>query len=133
VILHDMEKIHELDADEMGLAEYTVEGEMLGHLVMGVKKIDAAARELGISEEKSLVLEHMVLAHHQKMEYGSPKPPMIPEAELLHYIDMIDARMYTFEETLGSLDPKSMSDRLFALDNRRVYRYDDMKGTEDDE
>lgn len=123
VILHDMEKTSELISDTLALAEYSVEGEMLGHLVMGVKKIDLACRELKIPEEKSLILQHMVLSHHQKTEYGSPKPPMIPEAEMLHYIDMMDARQYSFEKALRDTTPGEMTERIYELDNRRIYHY----------
>ncbi|QRN86757.1 HD domain-containing protein [Clostridia bacterium] len=123
VILHDIEKVGELSSDELGLAEYTLEGELLGHLVMGVKNIEKYCDEANIPKEKSLVLQHMVLSHHQRPEYGSPKMPMIPEAEMLHYIDMMDARLYSFEDALKDVEPGEMSERVFSLDNRRVYRY----------
>lgn len=122
IILHDLEKLREMESDESGTAEYTVEGELLGHLVMGVKRIDAAARETGLDAEVSLLLQHLVLSHHQRPEFGSPKPPMIPEAEALHYLDMLDARVFTFEEVRENQEPGTLSERVFALDNRRVYR-----------
>lgn len=125
VILHDMEKTSELISDKLGLAEYSLEGEMLGHLVMGVKKIDRVCRELKVPEEKSLILQHLVLSHHHKAEYGSPKPPMIPEGEILHHIDMIDARQYSFEKALKETPAGQMSDRVYQLDQRRVYHYED--------
>ncbi len=124
VILHDMEKTSELESDELGLAEYTLEGELLGHLVMGVRNISDACKTLTVPESKSLILQHLVLSHHQKLEFGSPKPPMIPEAEMLHFIDMMDARQYSFEEALNNIEPGEMSERIFALDNRRVYHYE---------
>lgn len=124
VILHDIEKINELSSDELGLADYTLEGELLGHLVMGVKNIARYCEEANVPKEKSLVLQHMVLSHHQRPEYGSPKMPMIPEAEMLHYIDMMDARLYSFEDALKDIAPGEMSDRVFSLENRRVYRYE---------
>ena len=123
VILHDIEKVGELDSDELGLAEYTLEGELLGHLVMGVKNIARYCEEADIPGEKSLVLQHMVLSHHQRPEYGSPKMTMIHEAEVLHYIDMLDAGVFSFEDALKDLKPGEMSERVFSLENRRVYRF----------
>ncbi len=130
VILHDMEKVNEMESDRLGMAEYTLEGELLGHLVMGARNIDRVARELNVPESTSLLLQHMIISHHLKAEYGSPKPPMLPEAEVLHHLDMIDARIYSFNHTLESLEEGEMSQRVFALDNRRVYKIPPMNGDE---
>lgn len=74
VIIHDIEKLNEIDANDIGIASgYSFEGQLLGHLVQGVKTIDRLAKELGISEEKAVMLEHMIIAHHYEPEYGSPK------------------------------------------------------------
>jgi 3'-5' exoribonuclease len=123
VIIHDIEKLREMDADEMGLVtDYTFEGQLLGHLVMGVRTIDRLATELGISKEKAVMLEHMMLSHHYEPEFGSPKKPLFPEAEVLHHLDMIDARLYDFEDTLKGVQPGSFSDWVRSLDGRRVYK-----------
>ena len=85
VILHDLCKIEEMKSDELGLvSDYTTEGNLLGHLVLGVSKLDRCGREMGVNEELLIMLEHMILSHHDLPEYGSPKPPMFPEAEALH-------------------------------------------------
>ena len=94
VILHDMEKINEIESNELGISTgYSFEGKMLGHLVQGVRVIDKLADQLDIPREKAVMLEHMILSHHYEPEFGSPKKPLFPEAEMLHYLDMIDAKM----------------------------------------
>lgn len=123
VIIHDIEKLNELESDTKGVASsYTFEGQLLGHLVQGIKTIDRLAKEIGIDKEKTIMLEHMILSHHYEPEFGSPKKPLFPEAEILHYLDIVDARMYDMEEALLSADPGGFSDKVWTLDNRRVYK-----------
>ena len=64
----------------------------------------------------------MVLAHHGKLEYGSPVRPQLKEAEILHQIDMIDATMNMVDSTLEKVEPGSFSNQVWALDNRRFYK-----------
>lgn len=123
VIIHDIEKLNEIDADHMGMASgYSFEGQLLGHLIQGVKVIDRLAKELNIGEEKAIMLEHMILSHHYEPEFGSPKRPLFPEAEMLHYLDILDARMYDMQDALASTEPGGFSDRIWTLDNRRLYK-----------
>jgi 3'-5' exoribonuclease len=123
VILHDMEKLNEILSNEWGISPgYTLEGQLLGHLVQGVKAVDRMAREAGMPEEKALMLEHMILAHHYEPEFGSPRRPLFPEAELLHYLDMIDARMYDFEDALAGPPPGDFTQRVRTLDGRTLYK-----------
>ncbi len=123
VILHDMEKINEIDSDELGIASgYSFEGQMLGHLIQGVKTLDKLTLELGFPREKAIMLEHMILSHHYEPEFGSPKKPLFPEAEILHYLDIIDARMFDMQDALEKTQPGEFSDRVWTLDNRRLYK-----------
>lgn len=123
VILHDMEKINEIDSNELGISTgYSFEGKMLGHLVQGVRTIDRLAAELDIPREKAVMLEHMILSHHYEPEFGSPKKPLFPEAEMLHYLDMVDAKMFDMQEAVEKTEPGCFSDRVWTLDNRNVYR-----------
>ncbi|MBR0400634.1 MAG: HD domain-containing protein [Mogibacterium sp.] len=123
VALHDIEKLNELDSDENGVVpEYTLEGKMLGHLVMGVHTIGDRCKELGISEEKCLLMQHMSLSHHYEPDFGSPKKPLFPEAEMLHYLDMTDAKMFDMEDALRYVKPGEFSEKVFTLDNRRLYK-----------
>ena len=122
VVLHDIQKIFEIDADTDGMASgYSFEGQMLGHIVMGVKYIDKLADETDLPYEKKIMMEHMVLSHHYEPEFGSPKKPLFPEAEVLHYLDILDARMYDMEEAVAHTEPGGFSDRIWTLDNRRIY------------
>lgn len=123
VVLHDMEKLNEIESDEYGVSPgYSFEGQLLGHIVQGVKTIDRLSAELEIPKEKAIMLEHMILSHHYEPEFGSPKKPLFAEAELLHYLDILDARMFDFEEALEKTEPGTFSDRVFTLDNRRLYK-----------
>lgn len=123
VIIHDIEKLNEIEADTLGMASgYSFEGQLLGHLVQGIKSIDRLAEELGVGREKAIMLQHMILSHHYEPEFGSPKKPLFPEAEILHYLDMIDARMYDMQEALDATFPGEFSDRVWTLDNRKLYK-----------
>lgn len=123
VILHDMEKLNEIESNNMGISTgYSFEGKLLGHLVQGVKKIHSLSKELGIPEEKAVMLEHMILSHHYEPEFGSPKRPLFPEAEMLHYLDVLDAKMFDMQEALDKTEPGEFSDKVWTLDNRTLYR-----------
>ncbi len=124
VIIHDIEKLNEIEANEYGISSgYSFEGQLLGHIVQGVKVIDRVAEELGVPAEKKILLEHMILSHHYEPEFGSPKKPLFPEAEILHYLDMIDAKMYDMEFALENVEPGGFSDRVRTLDGRKLYKY----------
>ena len=123
VIIHDIEKLSELVADSDGVvSEYSFEGKLLGHLIQGIKTIDRLALELSIPEEKAILMEHMILSHHYEAEFGSPKKPMFPEAELLHYLDIADARLYDMEDALQGVEAGGFSDRVRTLDQRMLYQ-----------
>ena len=95
-LLHDIGKLTELS---WGTSfDYTLEGQMLGHITIGVAQIDRKIAEInGFPPQLRILVEHLVLSHHGKYEFGSPKLPMIPEAVLLHYIDDMDAKMQTMD------------------------------------
>lgn len=129
VLLHDIEKINEMDSDDLGIvSQYTFDGQMLGHIIMGVKTIERVAHEVEADHETAMLLQHMVLSHHYEPEYGSPKKPMIPEAEMLHYLDMIDARMYDMCRVYDQMETGEFSDPVFVLDRRRLYKSSLHKG-----
>ncbi len=123
IILHDLAKIDEMNANNLGIvSEYSRDGQLLGHLIQGIKDIDRVARENNIDEEVVVVIEHMILSHHYEPEFGSPKKPMFPEAEVLHYIDIIDARIYDMNRVLGQVEEGSFSEPVWVLDRRRLYK-----------
>ncbi len=120
IILHDIGKVVELSGP-IG-TQYTVEGNLLGHITIMVNEISKAADELEIAGEEVMLLKHMVLSHHGKEEWGSPKRPMVKEAEILHYIDNIDAKMNMLDRALGKTAPGEFTERIFPLDNRSFYK-----------
>ena len=65
----------------------------------------------------------MILSHHGTPEFGAAVVPACAESELLSYIDMMDSRMEIYRETLEKTEPGAFSDRIFALDNKRIYRH----------
>jgi 3'-5' exoribonuclease len=123
VILHDLSKTEEMEANPLGIvSDYTVEGQLLGHITQGVKRIENAADIAGADKETTMLLQHMVLSHHYEPEYGSPVKPMLPEAEMLHYLDIIDARMFDMKKALRDTKGGEFSDRIWSLENRKVYK-----------
>ena len=126
VIVHDLAKIDEMDADALGLvSDYSVDGKLLGHIVRGVVNIELAAQKTGASKGKALLLQHMVLSHHGIPEYGSPLAPKFPEAEVLNAIDTLDARLFEMNEALSRAMPGGFSEKVWGLDNRQLYRIPD--------
>ena len=123
VILHDMEKLNEIQSNELGISPgYSFEGKMLGHLVLGVRRVSEMAKETGMPDEKAVMLEHMIISHHYEPEFGSPIRPMFPEAELLHYLDILDAKMFDFEDNLAGIAAGGFTERVRTLDGRMLYK-----------
>lgn len=122
---HDLQKEAEFTFSQLGLVtEYSTKGKLLGHLVMGAQEIAEIADELDVPEEKSVLLQHMVLSHHGQTEFGAAVVPQCAESELLSYIDMIDSRMEIYREEFADMKTGEFSDRIFALDGKRVYKHD---------
>jgi 3'-5' exoribonuclease len=124
VILHDIGKIHELSWD-IGF-DYTIEGTLLGHIQMGVDMVEKAIASLPEfpARLRTLVL-HLILSHHGKLEFGSPKLPMIPEALALNFIDDFDAKMQAVMSEFDKCNregkgPEEMTGRVWSLDNRQL-------------
>jgi 3'-5' exoribonuclease len=92
-VLHDIGKIRELQQKPQG-ASYTASGNLIGHLLMGRDMVREAAVETDIDAETLLRLEHLIIAHQRLPEWGSPKPPMTPEALIVHYADDLDAKYH---------------------------------------
>jgi 3'-5' exoribonuclease len=123
IILHDIAKIYEMDSSELGIvSQYTTEGQLLGHIILGVNLIDRAGRETKADSEIVMLLQHMILTHHYEPEYGSPKKPMIPEAEMLHHLDILDARMYDMQKALNDVNEGEFSEKIYSLENISIYK-----------
>jgi 3'-5' exoribonuclease len=124
VMLHDIGKVREL-AWEVGF-EYTIEGTLLGHIQMGIALVEKTIDGLANFPPrlKTLVL-HMILSHHGKLEFGSPKLPMIPEALVLNFLDDLDAKMQAmsseFDKSLREgKAADEMTGKVWALDQRQL-------------
>jgi 3'-5' exoribonuclease len=124
VILHDIGKVRELSW-EIGF-EYTIEGSLLGHIQIGSALAEKAIDSLPNfpPKLKTLVL-HMILSHHGKLEFGSPKLPMIPEALALSFIDDLDAKMQAiqgeFDKCIREGKPADeLTGKVWALDQRQL-------------
>ena len=122
-ILHDIGKLRELRTTAVG-AEYTAAGSMVGHILQGRDMIREAASQLETppDTETLLRLEHIIISHQRLPEWGSPKPPMTPEALLVHYADDCDAKFQMMITILGeTADDVSITSRRNVL-GQEVYR-----------
>jgi 3'-5' exoribonuclease len=122
-ILHDIGKLRELKYHPVE-AKYTKEGSLIGHVMMGRDLVRDTARAIfDFPEETLLNLEHAILAHHGKREFGAPIVPQTIEAMIVSYADDIDAKINIMaRERLRSTSDDEFTDRVFALDNRRIYK-----------
>lgn len=126
-MLHDLGKTIELSGPIA--TQYTVTGNLIGHISLLDGEIVQACDALNLDPQspKVVILRHMVLAHHGLLEYGSPDRPQILEAEILHHLDELDASIMTIQTALKNTTPGEFTPRLFSLDNRRFYHYEDEK------
>ena len=123
IILHDIGKIREISS-EPGFP-YTDEGELLGHVVMGVMMIEEKLKEISdFPGELRQKLLHLIISHHGEYEWGSPKLPMTLEAICLHYLDNLDAKMQAAIRATGEAEDRQSrwSERLNMFDRRRLYK-----------
>ena len=122
-LLHDFAKLEEFVTSQLGVVtEYSAKGQLLGHLVMGAQEAKEVCQELNVPEEKSMLLQHLLLSHHGQPEFGAAVVPQCAEAELLCYIDNIDAKMEIYRENLEKTPVGGFSQRIFALE-KRIYNH----------
>lgn len=121
-ILHDLGKVIELSGPVS--TQYTVEGNLLGHISIVDGEIVSACNELkfDLNNENVVLLRHMILAHHGLLEYGSPVRPRLLEAEVLHQLDELDASIMMMTNAIEHTAPGEFGERLFAMDGRSFYR-----------
>ncbi len=120
IILHDVGKLKELSGPV--ITEYTLEGKLLGHISIMQARVSEIATQMGIVNDDVTMIRHMILSHHGEYEYGSPVLPLLPEAEILHYIDNIDARMNILEKAFAQTEEDDFTQKIFALENRMFYK-----------
>jgi len=124
IIAHDFGKVLELSG--VVATSYTTYGKLIGHINIAYGEVELAAHELGLDDaqarESVMILQHLILSHHGKYEFGSPKLPHIREAEVLNFIDNLDARITTLDKALAEVPAGSFTPRIFSLENRQFYK-----------
>lgn len=127
-LLHDVGKVESYRVSPIGF-ETTPCGHLIGHIVLGALMLERRLAALGASicsEQQLLELQHLILAHHGTLEFGSPIRPMTLEAEIVHWADESSAKANSFVESAG--DPSNFagggefSERIWMLDNRRLWQ-----------
>ena len=120
-LLHDISKVIEFAGPVE--SEYSIKGQLIGHLVLGAIEIEKTALRLGFENtEEVMILEHMVISHHGQPQFGACKKPETPEALMLWVIDTIDSKMRVIDETFADLEPGTFSDALGVLDRMKFYK-----------
>lgn len=118
-ILHDIGKIYEFSYDQ--LIEYSSEGRLIGHIVIGVEMLNQKVAKLpDFPPQLSLELRHIILSHHGEFEFGSPKQPHTAEALVVHYIDDLDAKLNAFQTFIAD---NGSADSEWTTYNRFFERY----------
>lgn len=121
ILLHDIGKTIELTG--VVNTEYTIKGQLLGHLVLGAMAIEDVSKELGYENtEEVMILEHMLISHHGQPQFGSAKKPMTAEALVLWYIDTIDSKFRVLGEELEKTKPGEFTDNIGVLDRMKIYK-----------
>ena len=125
VILHDIGKIETMNSTEQGIVtDFTAEGVLFEHIIQVILMIENLAREANISYDKKTLLIHMVLSHHGKPEWGSCRYPAFAEAEALHHLDNMDAKINAILENLeGISNDTNVTGPIRSLDGRVLYKH----------
>lgn len=125
IILHDLGKTIELSGPIA--TEYTIQGKLIGHISIIQTEIIEAAKKHNITGEVVTLLQHMVLSHHGKLEYGSPVLPLILEAEVMYQIDNMDSKIVMINKALKDVEVGGNSTRVMGLDGRSFYKHSKSK------
>ena len=119
-LIHDFGKMIELEGP--AVYHYSVEGKLLGHISIMCGELRIAQKELGITSEIPLLLEHIVLSHHGQMEFGSPVLPLTREALLISMIDNLDSKMLVLDKAYEEVNKGEFTQKIYSLDNRSFYK-----------
>jgi len=120
-LLHDIGKIDEFEYQFK--IDYSDEGRLLNHIVIGIKMLDDKLSEIRhFPEDQILMLKHMIVSHHGTREFGSPEPPKTIEAVLLNYIDEIDSKVNAIRDFIASEDPDETWTSYHRLLGRHFYK-----------
>lgn len=119
--LHDIGKLKELETNDVGATDYTIDGHLFGHLVIGrdmVRDTIKAHPEIEIDEMKAKGILHCVAAHHGVLEYGALTTPKTKEAEMLYIADLGDSKLRQYNETEKTMENNTVSPNVFGLGHR---------------
>lgn len=119
-LLHDIGKTIEYENPIAPIQ--TAEGKLCGHVAIGYAEFKRIVDELDIKSEVPLLLEHMILAHHGSLEFGSPVMPATREALLLSEIDMLDSRQMILDKALDTVNEGEFTQRLWMMDDTSFYK-----------
>ncbi|UCH95409.1 MAG: HD domain-containing protein [Candidatus Aminicenantes bacterium] len=120
VLFHDVGKMFEFSVAPT--VETTFEGGLLGHLIIGNNMFLELKNKIpGFPEELSVKVQHLIISHHGEKEFGSPEVPKIPEAFVLHILDLLDSKLKIFEETVSSSETKGLFSDYVKVLGRRLY------------
>lgn len=120
VLLHDVGKVVELSGPVA--TKYTDEGKLLGHISIMAAEVRRVAKELNITNEVPMLLEHMILSHHGVRDYGSPVLPSTREAVILHFVDDIDSKMNILDKAYDGVEEGEWTQRIVAMEGRPFYK-----------
>ena len=120
-LLHDIGKLKELDTDIMGNASYTVNGNLFGHLMLGVRMVEDYTKDLTINSDELEQLQHIIASHHYNQEWGAISQPKTIEAFIVAKLDDFDAKMYMIEKGLDELESGEISEKPI-YDGIRLYK-----------
>lgn len=131
-ILHDMGKTLELSG--VLNTQYTTMGQLIGHISIIDGEINriAEANQIPAANPHLLLLRHMVLSHHGKLEYGSPVEPRVLEAVLLHQADETDAQINTITKVLNHTEPQTWSEKLWTQNNHSFLNHQEVNHEQED-
>lgn len=112
-LLHDIGKLREYTS----IGDFTEIGQLQGHIVLGIELIQDACQKCNINPNDSDIVKlmHVILAHHGKLEFGSPVKPLIPEAYIINYADDVDSKMTAIAETYNNLNDGEYSQELMSI------------------
>ncbi|HCU24020.1 MAG TPA: HD family phosphohydrolase, partial [Deltaproteobacteria bacterium] len=128
LIMHDFGKIEELEAERS--FEYSDKGKLIGHLIISIEILVRKAAEIPDFPEKILHhLEHIVLSHHGRLEYGSPKRPKTLEALLVHHLDDMDSKLQGF---MDLVEREGENESAWTSHNNRLFERPLYKRTAED-
>ncbi|KAF0851230.1 MAG: HD domain-containing protein [Spiroplasma poulsonii] len=121
VILHDLGKVIEITSGATN--DFSLEGKLIGHISIMANELNHMAKINDLNSEKIILLEHMILASHGRLEYGSPVEPHLLEAEILSFLDNLDARIYRIDKELKKTSVNEQTQRLLAVEGRWFLKH----------